>query len=317
MPLSVGHQYKKLYARLLKTDIERYLITSRCENILIEHGADELFEACVRHVRQQSRVAVLAAAYTGDHREALGLFIDQGIPQEPWLPAFVALLLDFAAWKQETGGGRPDFTPVVEALLELGVPPENIEPLAKMIGQSPKVSPTAAAAMSEPAGRAQAAAGELRARLFIGSSREGIPIAEALQAGLDHELECTIWNQGVFGLSSAAIEALEKQLTRSDFAVLVVSPDDMTESRGATTASPRDNVLFELGLFMGALGRSRTFVVRPRKAELKMPSDLNGITVARYDDTRSDGNLLAAVGTACSEIKRAVKESHPRGRVAG
>lgn len=154
-------------------------------------------------------------------------------------------------------------------------------------------------------------AGVERARLFIGSSREGLPIAEAIQGNLDHELECTIWHQGVFGLSAASIESLEKQLTKSDFAVLVITPDDITESRGSMAASPRDNVIFELGLFMGSLGRSRTFVVRPRKADVKMPSDLLGITSATYDDVRSDDNLNAALGKACSDIKRAVKEAGP------
>jgi predicted nucleotide-binding protein len=149
-----------------------------------------------------------------------------------------------------------------------------------------------------------------RPRLFVGSSREGMQIAEAIQANLEHDMECTIWNQGAFGLSQTRIESLEQQLkNNSEFAVLVIHPDDVTESRGEKAASPRDNVIFELGLFMGILGRSHTFMIRPHHADLKMPSDLAGITIATYDDQRSDGNFRGAVTSACAEIKRAITKA--------
>jgi CRP/FNR family transcriptional regulator, cyclic AMP receptor protein len=42
--------------------------------------------------------------------------------------------------------------------------------------------------------------------------------------------------------------------------------------------SPRDNVIFELGLFMGALSRERTLVLVPKGMDFKVPSDLLGMT---------------------------------------
>ncbi len=65
-----------------------------------------------------------------------------------------------------------------------------------------------------------------------------------------------------------------------DFAVLVLTPDDMVQSRGTSSLTPRDNVLFELGLFMGGIGRDRTFVVHDRSQAMRMPSDLAGVTTA-------------------------------------
>src|SRR3989338_7277274 len=101
---------------------------------------------------------------------------------------------------------------------------------------------------------------ERRPSVFVGSSAEGLPIAEAVQLNLDRACEVVLWSQGVFGLSSGTLETLVDKAADFDFAVLVVTPDDMTQSRGKSQQSPRDNVLLELGLFIGVLGRKRSFV---------------------------------------------------------
>jgi len=145
-----------------------------------------------------------------------------------------------------------------------------------------------------------------RAKVFIGSSSEGLAIAEYLQAGLDPEVECTIWSQGVFGLSRGTLENLVTATGMYDYAVLVLTPDDLTTVRGKTQNSPRDNVLFELGLFMGALGRERTFIVHCRDTQLELPSDLAGVSVATFG-TRNDNNFRAALGPICTTLKEAIK----------
>jgi predicted nucleotide-binding protein len=105
---------------------------------------------------------------------------------------------------------------------------------------------------------------ELRPSVFIGSSSEGLHIAEALQQLLDHEAEVTVWSQGIFDLSQSYLESLLKTLETTDFAILAVTADDMVVSRGTEREAPRDNVLFELGLFKGQLGRNRCFFVFDR-----------------------------------------------------
>ena len=148
--------------------------------------------------------------------------------------------------------------------------------------------------------------GSVKPRLFIGSSVEGIEIAEKIQEGLDHSMECTIWSQGVFGLSYGTLESLVAATKKFDCAVLVLTPDDVKIKRNDTKNSPRDNVLFELGLFIGALGRNRTFIVYCRDEQLDIPSDLAGVTAAKFG-RRSDGNLRAALGPVCSSLKDAIK----------
>jgi Predicted nucleotide-binding protein containing TIR-like domain len=145
-----------------------------------------------------------------------------------------------------------------------------------------------------------------RPSVFIGSSSEGREVAEAIQANMDHDWEAVVWSQGLFGLSDGTLETLVEKSESFDFAILVLTPDDMIESRGTVTQAPRDNVLLEIGLFVGVLGPRRTFVVYDRGAGLKLPSDLAGVTKASYQRHKSD-NLRATVGACCTEINTAVK----------
>jgi predicted nucleotide-binding protein len=142
-------------------------------------------------------------------------------------------------------------------------------------------------------------------RVFIGSSTEGLRIAELIQLGLHRDAECTVWSQGVFGLSRGNLENLVDAASKFEYAVLVLTPDDVTTKRGRSGNTARDNVLFELGLFMGALGRERTFMVHCSDQPLELPSDLAGVSRAAFKN-RADGNLQAAIGPVCTILKQAM-----------
>lgn len=142
----------------------------------------------------------------------------------------------------------------------------------------------------------------VRPSVFVGSSTEGLKIAKALQVLLDHACEVTIWSQGVFGLSQGTLESLVHALDQYDFAILVLTADDLVTSREASSSAPRDNVLFELGLFMGGLGRERTFIVYDRTADLKLPSDLAGVSAATFE-RHASGNLQSALGAAATRVE--------------
>jgi Predicted nucleotide-binding protein containing TIR-like domain len=90
---------------------------------------------------------------------------------------------------------------------------------------------------------------------------------------------------------------------------MIWAADDSTASKGAVTALPRDNVVFECGLFMGALGKDRVFVAIDKSTDIKVPSDFAGITLVFYDGSRvSDKDGAAAVREACDLIARAMRE---------
>lgn len=149
-----------------------------------------------------------------------------------------------------------------------------------------------------------------RPKLFIGSSQKNLRVAQVLAENLEECAEVTTWKEGVFGLNQGFLETLLKKLEDYDFAAFVLAPDDMTATTGEAKPSPRDNVLFESGLFMGVLGRERVFLVYDQSVSLKIPSDLAGVTLAAYDGTRIGGDdAAAAVRKACRQIGDRIKES--------
>jgi predicted nucleotide-binding protein len=148
-------------------------------------------------------------------------------------------------------------------------------------------------------------------RVFIGSSTEGLTIARKLQSSLSDDFLVEIWNQGtVFGLGTHTLEALEKAVQTYDFGVFVFTPDDELHTRGETKPVARDNVIFELGLFNGRIGRTRTFIVKPRGTSISIPTDLAGVTIATYDP--ENRNLASALEPTCDRIRDAVIAANKR-----
>lgn len=139
-------------------------------------------------------------------------------------------------------------------------------------------------------------------RIFIGSSSEGSEIANELRTKLAAVAEAAIWT-GIFHLGDTSIESLFAELRKATHAVLVATADDSAKVRGKRYSTPRDNVIFELGLFMGRLGRKRTYLIAERS--LKLPSDLAGLTIAHFEIDRVANSFN--VDKAIAELIAAIK----------
>ena len=98
----------------------------------------------------------------------------------------------------------------------------------------------------------------------------------------ERPLHQVVWRDGVFRATNYPLEILEARVDDSDFAVAIAHADDLTATQGKTWPGPRDNVIFELGLFVGRLGRSRAILLEPRLEEVKIPSDFAGVTTITY-----------------------------------
>jgi hypothetical protein len=151
-----------------------------------------------------------------------------------------------------------------------------------------------------------------RPRIFIGSSSAALEYASALHAMLAEKCEPSLWNHSVFRPGQGTLDALVEKAREVDFAALVLTPDDLIVKAGEATATARDNVLFEAGLFMGTLGPERTFLVRGRDQPMTLPTDLAGITQALWND-RQDGDLDEALSVPARQILQAMERINARG----
>jgi Predicted nucleotide-binding protein containing TIR-like domain len=134
-------------------------------------------------------------------------------------------------------------------------------------------------------------------RIFLGSSGKQGKLLQALTRGLEDIAHVEAWTT-VFNPGTTTLGRLLELTREVDFAAFVFAQDDWT-SVGATAsntlespqASPRDNVVFEAGLFGGVLGMRRTFILHANGA--KLPSDLLGLTCVRYDATTTAADMKA------------------------
>lgn len=142
-----------------------------------------------------------------------------------------------------------------------------------------------------------------KVRIFVISSVEALPIARAIQNAFEYDPFTTVvWTDGVFRISNYPLQDLEAQIDDSDFAIAIAHADDLVAVRGQEWPTPRDNVVFELGLFMGRLGRSRAILMEPREERVKLPSDLTGITTITYSYVPGE-DAAAYLAPACNRLR--------------
>ena len=142
-------------------------------------------------------------------------------------------------------------------------------------------------------------------KLFIASSTESIHIVEAINIKLSTTCEVSQWDNA-FDPSSFTFPTLVKKANEVNFAIFVFHPDDEIIIRENTYSIVRDNVLFELGLFVGKKKKKKCFIICPESMDqktLRIPTDLSGITYCTYDPKRLGTEPLDAVSTACGRIR--------------
>jgi CRP/FNR family cyclic AMP-dependent transcriptional regulator len=147
--------------------------------------------------------------------------------------------------------------------------------------------------------------------LFIGCSKEALELAREIQAAFTYDsIVVEIWTDGIFHPSKTAIEDLTQLLGRIDFGALLLTPDDKIESRAEESFGPRDNVIFELGLIIGAIGRDRTFMLLSRGQEVKLPTDLLGVKPIDYPVADSSV-MKSKLAPACHELRKIINNLGP------
>jgi hypothetical protein len=150
-------------------------------------------------------------------------------------------------------------------------------------------------------------------RIFLGSSGKQEKLLHALTRGLEDVVHVEPWTTS-FNPGTTTLERLLELTRQVDFAAFVFAQDDWTSNAAASDsgqASPRDNVVFEAGLFGGVLGMRRTFILHAHGA--KLPTDLLGLTSIRYDDA-SSGAEVRAIN---QKLRKAIENEGQLSRIEG
>jgi hypothetical protein len=157
----------------------------------------------------------------------------------------------------------------------------------------------------------------MKPRIFLGSSGKQAKLLQALTRGLEDVAQVEPWTTS-FNPGTTTLERLLELTQQVDFAAFVFARDDWTAATSAATptpdsgqASPRDNVVFEAGLFGGVLGMRRTFILHASGA--KLPSDLLGLTCIRYDEATT----AAEVRVINEKLRKAIQDEGQASRIEG
>jgi hypothetical protein len=154
-------------------------------------------------------------------------------------------------------------------------------------------------------------------RIFIGSSGKQEKLLNALTRGLEDVAQVEPWTTS-FNPGTTTLERLLELAHEVDFAAFVFARDDWTtnsppasDPEGSGQASPRDNVVFEAGLFGGALGMRRTFILQASGS--KLPSDLHGFTCVRY----GEATTAAEMRVVNQKLRKAIESEGRVARIEG
>jgi hypothetical protein len=154
-------------------------------------------------------------------------------------------------------------------------------------------------------------------RIFLGSSGAQKKLVQALTRGLEDIAQVDPWT-AVFNPGTSTLARLVELTREVDFAAFVFARDDWTAANqaaappaGSGQASPRDNVVFEAGLFGGVLGMRRTFILHASGA--KLPSDLLGLTCVRYGDAAN----AAEMRSINLKLRNAIESEGQLARIEG
>jgi predicted nucleotide-binding protein len=151
----------------------------------------------------------------------------------------------------------------------------------------------------------------MKPHIFIGSSLEGYKEVKHLQVALSEFCECTPW-KNAFEPNKETMANLINATQEYDFAAFILTPDDTIARRGINRKAIRNNILFEIGLFMGSIGQRKTFLVHCTEDTLDIPTDLIAIQRITYPRQKKLKNSMQVAATKMEEaIAEMVKDPEP------
>lgn len=150
----------------------------------------------------------------------------------------------------------------------------------------------------------------IKPKIFIGSSSTGLPIAEKVKTYLSVIGDCFIWTEpDIWEPNRSTFDNLIRMSNYFDFGVFVATADDLTETNDKLVIEPRDNVILEMALFLGAMGHNKSFLLVENG--IKLPTDFNGIYMPRFDINKEE-----TLESACKTYVEKIEEHYQLGHLS-
>ncbi|SFO75808.1 Predicted nucleotide-binding protein containing TIR-like domain-containing protein [Chitinophaga sp. YR627] len=147
--------------------------------------------------------------------------------------------------------------------------------------------------------------------IFICSSSEALDVVLPLEELLsEKKFSATIWRNGTFGLGQQYIESIIRASKEHDYAVIILSPDGGKNAGENETYCVKDNVIFEMGLFISAFNKERTFFLVENTPQLKLPGYIAGLNTATYVYKSERDLLKIELKNACNAIEKAILQQN-------
>ena len=143
--------------------------------------------------------------------------------------------------------------------------------------------------------------------IFVGSSTKGAKLIDQIEKTKLSQIAVIHRWEGIFTLTESFLQSLIHAAETVDYALLIFTPDDWSLARRVLGKAPRANVVFELGLFLGALGKTKTFVMAPEgfdKSRLLIPTDLSGIQFLTYNVGK-----ISSIDSPIEKLIQAIEQS--------
>lgn len=152
---------------------------------------------------------------------------------------------------------------------------------------------------------------DLKPKIFIGSSTAGYPIARKVKQHLSSIADCHLWkDDGMWETNRSTFDNLLRMVSFFDFGVFVATADDLTMGKDdKIVIEPRDNVVLEMALFLGGLGKDKSFLIVENG--IKLPTDFDGIYMPRFDQ----GDEIS-IERACKEFENHIVEHYRLGHLS-
>ena len=150
----------------------------------------------------------------------------------------------------------------------------------------------------------------IKPKIFIGSSGAGLDVAEKVKVYLSTIADCLVWSEpDIWESNRSTFDNLIRMSNYFDFGVFVATADDLTETNDSLVIEPRDNVILEMALFLGAMGHNKSFLLVENG--IKLPSDFNGIYMPRFNRAKED-----SIKTICEAYKNKIIEHYQQGHLS-